>query len=99
MPAKLEWADEMDVQLLALRGRKVAWNIIAQTMHLSRNTVIERARRIGVVKRSKIGAAVVRRESDDRVPRPAGHPATWGAITHGTCLEGAAYPFPVFDWS
>ena len=99
MPAKLDWAETMDTQLLELRGRRVAWNVIAQTMHLSRNTVIERARRIGVTKRSKIGMAVVRPESDDRAPRPAGHSSTWGAITQGTCLEGATYPFPVFDWS
>ncbi len=99
MPAKLEWAEEMDTQLLELRGQRVGWNVIAQTMQLSRNTVIERARRIGVAKRSKIGVAVMRPESDDRVPRPAGHPSTWGAITRGTCLEGAPYPFPVFDWT
>ena len=99
MPAKLDWPEEMDAQLLELRRHKMAWNVIAQTMQLSRNTVIERARRIGVVKRSKIGMAVMRPESDDRLPRPSGHPSTWGAITSGTCLDGAAYPFPVFDWT
>ena len=32
----------------------------------------------------------------ERPPLPAGHPASWGAITHGTLLDGATYPFPVF---
>lgn len=33
---------------------------------------------------------------DDRPALPSGHPDTWGLITAGTCIEGAAYPFPVF---
>ncbi len=99
MPAKLEWADSMDEQLLQLRRERAPWDVIARRMQLSRNTVIERARRIGVAKRSKIGIAPPVVESDDRAPRPSGHPLTWGAITRGTVLEGAEYPYPVFDWS
>lgn len=33
---------------------------------------------------------------NDRPALPAGHPVTWGAITDGTVLEHAIYPFPVF---
>lgn len=33
----------------------------------------------------------------DRPPMPSGHPVSWGAITDGTMLEQAVYPFPVFD--
>ena len=33
----------------------------------------------------------------DRPPMPSGHPVSWGAITEGTMLEQAVYPFPVFD--
>lgn len=33
---------------------------------------------------------------NDRPTMPAGHPVTWQAITAGTLLDGAAYPFPVF---
>ncbi len=29
-----------------------------------------------------------------RDPLPAGHPVTWGLLTAGTCLEGAAYLTP-----
>lgn len=32
----------------------------------------------------------------DRPALPAGHPITWGAITEGTVLDSAVYPFPVF---
>lgn len=34
--------------------------------------------------------------ANDRPALPAGHPVTWGAITGGTMLDGAAYPYPVF---
>lgn len=33
---------------------------------------------------------------NDRPALPAGHPVTWGAITEGTVLQSASYPFPVF---
>ena len=33
---------------------------------------------------------------NDRPALPAGHPVTWGAITDGTVLDSALYPFPVF---
>jgi hypothetical protein len=39
---------------------------------------------------------VVEDLAPERPPLPAGHPASWGAITQGTLLEGAPYPFPVF---
>ena len=34
---------------------------------------------------------------NDRPALPAGHPVTWGAITDGTVLDEAIYPFPVFN--
>ncbi len=33
---------------------------------------------------------------NDRPALPAGHPVSWGAITNGTVLDCAEYPFPVF---
>ena len=33
---------------------------------------------------------------NDRPALPPGHPISWGAITEGTVLEHATYPFPVF---
>lgn len=34
--------------------------------------------------------------ASDRPALPSGHPVTWGAITDGTVLDGAVYPYPVF---
>lgn len=39
-----------------------------------------------------------RMAATDRGPLPAGHLLSWGAITEGTVLAGAEYPFPVFQW-
>ena len=33
---------------------------------------------------------------NDRPALPAGHPISWRAITEGTVLDEAKYPFPVF---
>ena len=33
---------------------------------------------------------------NDRPALPPGHPISWGAITDGTVLDCAEYPFPVF---
>lgn len=32
----------------------------------------------------------------DRPALAPGHPVSWGLLTEGTILEGAAYPHPVF---
>ena len=34
---------------------------------------------------------------NDRPALPAGHPVSWGAITDGTVLDEAIYPYPVFN--
>lgn len=34
---------------------------------------------------------------DDRGPLPPGHALSWGAINAGTVLDGAEYPFPIFN--
>lgn len=38
----------------------------------------------------------VRPGPGDRPALPSGHPESWGAITDGTVLDHAPYPFPVF---
>ncbi len=50
---------------------------------------ISRQRAIVYVVRGRPG-------QNDRPALPAGHPVTWGAITEGTVLDSATYPFPVF---
>jgi hypothetical protein len=37
-----------------------------------------------------------RRGPGDRPALPSGHPESWGAITDGTVLDHAPYPFPIF---
>lgn len=88
-----KWTAERDETLMRLRWGGLTWDAIAAEMGLGRNSVLERGRRLGA-RRQKLPVPVV--EDKDRPPRPPGHPATWGAITVGTVLEGAAYPFPVF---
>jgi len=50
------------------------------------------------IKRHRATIFVVRGRpgQNDRPALPAGHPTTWGAITRGTVLDSAEYPFPVF---
>jgi hypothetical protein len=95
MPACKTWAKARDEQLRDLREAGLTWDGIAEAMGLGRNTVLERARKIGIrMWRQRAPAALV--EARDRPPRQAGHPQTWGMITAGTVLEGERYPYPVF---
>ncbi len=95
MPACKVWAEARDEQLRALRDAGLTWDGVAEAMGLGRNTVLERARKIGIrMWRQRPPAAPV--EARDRPPRQAGHPQTWGMINAGTVLEGERYPFPVF---
>jgi hypothetical protein len=73
----------------------MTWNRIAAVLALGRNSVLERARKIG----ARLPRQPVRLEEEeprDRPARPAGHPQTWGLITDGTVLDGERYPYPVF---
>lgn len=51
---------------------------------------LSRMRRITFVVRGRPG-------QNDRPALPAGHPVSWGAITDGTVLDEASYPYPVFN--
>lgn len=57
---------------------------------------------------SRLGTHLVQRPADrvvgrpgilDRPPLPSGHPVSWGAITDGTVLDHAPYPYPVWGQS
>jgi hypothetical protein len=95
MRAAVIWTDALDARLCALRIAGATWDGIARDMGLGRNTVLERGRRIGA-RQLRPAAPVVLLEHRDRSAYPPGHPITWGLITHGTVLDGAAYPYPVF---
>ncbi len=92
MPRKLLWSEGQDTQIRRLRSEGADWDLIAQTLGLTRWAVIERGRRLGVSRRPAHAPAV--REEPDRAPLPAGHPDSWGAITAGSPLEGAPFRAP-----
>ncbi len=89
MPPKRGWTEEADRVIRDMRGSGKTWSAIGLCLGLSRNTVIERGRRLCAMapKRDTV-LPEVKLVSDDpnRSALPAGHPLTWGLI----CSE----PFP-----
>ena len=94
MGSVTSWTSSMDSVLRELRSKGTTWDEIARAMRLSRNTVLERARKIGARQRQAVPQKAV--EAADRPARPAGHPLTWGLLTENTPIEGGRYPYPVF---
>ncbi len=89
MPQAREWTQAADNAICAMRATGCSWARIGETLGLSRNTVIERGRRLRAAAPARVAVARVERlVSDDpnRGPLPAGHPITWGLLTD------AAYP-------
>ena len=93
VPKKIEWTEVQDTMIKRMRAECATWDAIAEAIGVTRWTVIERGRRLG----ARMPPAEQEDISDDpdRPALPAGHQATWGAITKGTCLEGMIYPIPV----
>ncbi len=89
MPQARIWTQAADVVIYDMRRGGFSWAEIGRVLSLSRNTVIERGRRLRAEAppRAKVAPppAIV---SDDpnRGALPAGHPLTWGLLTD------AAYP-------
>jgi hypothetical protein len=95
MRSRVVWTAALDEKLCRLRQTGMTWDALAVDMGLGRNTVLERARKLGArTKRTPLAAEL--EEARDRAPRPAGHPDCWGLLTAGTVLEGEPYPYPVF---
>ncbi len=92
MPQALVWSKAADVTICTMRSSGATWAQIGNTLGLSRNTVIERGRRLQAVAPVRVHVAPVEKPvSDDpnRGPLPAGHPLTWGLLTNA--------PFPKED--
>ncbi len=84
MPQARNWTESADMAIRAMRAEGATWAAIARSLGLSRNTVIERGRRLCAHAPKRMAApAVVKPVSDDpnRGPLPAGHPLTWGLLT------------------
>lgn len=92
MPRKIVWTNAQDTQIRRLRTEGASWDLVALALGLARWTVIERARAIGAERAP--ANALPERDDPFRPPLPAGHPATWGAITTGTSLEKVRFRTP-----
>jgi len=84
MPLARDWTETADRVICGMRGEGATWAAIGRTLGLSRNTVIERGRRLRAVAPARVVVVVdADAVSDDpgRGPLRAGHPLTWGLLT------------------
>ncbi|MGC9270166.1 AsnC family protein [Acidiphilium sp.] len=93
MAKRRDWTDAADNTIRRMRADGATWAAIGDVLGLSRNTIIERGRRIQALGGPVPPRKPVRRAEDDpnREPLAAGHPISWGILTKGTVLEGVAY--------
>jgi len=72
-----------DNAIRTMRADGQTWAAIGRSLGLSRNTVIERGRRLCAHAPKRVFLPLRRTVSDDpnRAPLPAGHPLTWGLLT------------------
>lgn len=98
MTNAITWTQHADTAILRLRAAGRAWPAIASELRVGRNSVIERARRLGLPAAHRPAPSLVPRSVPrvERLALPAGHPITWSAITSGTVLDQVPYPLPVF---
>jgi DNA-binding CsgD family transcriptional regulator len=93
MPQARKWTQAADFTICRMRGAGETWADIGRTLGLSRNTVIERGRRLQAAAPARVAAPILRDAvSDDpnRGPLRAGHPLTWGLLTDEPYPEGEA---------
>jgi len=84
MPTARLWSEQADATIRDMRASGQTWAAIGRSLGLSRNTVIERGRRLRATAPGKLArAATIRLVSDDpnRAALPAGHPLTWSLLT------------------
>ncbi len=91
MPQPREWTKQADFTICQMRGGGATWAEIGRTLGLSRNTVIERGRRLRAEAPVKEAMPVVEDDPADdpnREALPAGHPLTWGLLSDAPYPEG-----------
>ncbi len=83
MPKARIWDEAADRTIREMRAVGATWAMIGQTLGLSRNTVIERGRRLRAEAPVRVAAIQEKLISDDpnRSPLRAGHPITWALLT------------------
>jgi hypothetical protein len=83
MPEARVWSEAADKTIRDMRAEGATWAMIGRTLGLSRNTIIERGRRLRAVAPVRVVVVQEKPVSDDpnRLPLRAGHPITWGLLT------------------
>jgi hypothetical protein len=89
VPEKIIWTDGQDTQIRRLRTEGASCDVIALLLGVTQAAVAERARHLGVDTKP-----VTDPDQADRPPMPAGHPASWGALTRGTTLQDVPFRGP-----
>ncbi|HQU01339.1 MAG TPA: AsnC family protein [Acetobacteraceae bacterium] len=100
MPLPRHWTEAADSTIKVMRAEGASWAAIGVALDLSRNTVIERGRRIHAA--APLRYEIVARQAEDRDAiddphRPAlcaGHELTWRLLTDATVLDGTLYRQP-----
>ena len=90
MPQAREWTAAADKVIYDMRGDGETWAAIGRRLGLSRNTVIERGRRLraDAPVRQFVPKEYDKMEDPNRGPLPAGHPLTWGLLTSEPFPQG-----------
>jgi hypothetical protein len=87
MPQALVWTQKQDDRIRRRRSEGATWMQIGVEMGMSRNTIIERGRRLGAKAGQVSREPPPKREEEpvsedpNRLPLRAGHPLTWGVIS------------------
>ncbi len=83
MPEARVWTTAADSVICTMREAGETWATIGLTLGLSRNTVIERGRRLRAQAPPRTVTVAEKMVSEDpnRLPLPAGHPVTWQLIS------------------
>jgi hypothetical protein len=83
MPEARIWTTAADGVICTMREAGQTWAAIGDALGLSRNTVIERGRRLRAQAPPRPCSVVEKLVSEDpnRLPLPAGHPVTWRLIS------------------
>lgn len=92
MPRPREWTAAADLMICQMRGDGATWAEIGRQLGLSRNTVIERGRRLRAEAPPRRVPPEAVEEDDlhnkNREPLPAGHKLTWGLLTDAPYPNG-----------
>lgn len=93
MAERRSWTEAADNTIITMRAAGATWAAIGVQLGLSRNSIIERGRRInahgGPVRCARPPRAPL--DEPNRESLPAGHPIAWQVLTEGTLLDGTLY--------